>query len=48
MDLRGARLVGVKGVGSLRGAIIGVDQLFGLAPGMANALGVEIRSDDDE
>ena len=48
VDLRGARLDGLQGVGSLRGAIIGVDQLLGLAPGLAGALGVEIRSDEDE
>ena len=39
VDLRGARLDGVRGVGSLRGATIGVDQLFGLAPGLATAVG---------
>jgi hypothetical protein len=41
-------LVDVKGVGSLKGAIIGADQLPGLAPGMAHALGMEIRTDEDE
>ena len=30
VDLRDARLEGLKGIGSLRGATIGVDQLFGL------------------
>ncbi|MDQ1479467.1 MAG: hypothetical protein QOI44_328 [Actinomycetota bacterium] len=47
VDLRGSRLVDVKGVGSLKGAIIGADQLPGLAPGMAHALGMEIRTDED-
>jgi uncharacterized protein YjbI with pentapeptide repeats len=48
MDLRGARLDGVKGVGSLGGAIVGRDQLVGLAPGLAVALGIHIRSDDED
>ena len=48
LDLRRARLVGVKGVGYLKGAIISADQLLGLAPGMAHALGMELRIDEDE
>jgi hypothetical protein len=46
-DLRRARLDGLKGVGSLRGATIGVDQLFGLAPGLAAAVGVRVLADDE-
>ena len=42
VDLRTARLDGLKGVGSLRGATIGVDQLFGLAPGLATAVGLRV------
>jgi uncharacterized protein YjbI with pentapeptide repeats len=47
VDLRTARLDGLRGVGSLRGATIGVDQLFGLAPGLAAATGLLILADDD-
>ena len=47
VDLRGARLDGLQGVGSLRGATIGVDQLFGLAPGLAAAVGLRVLADDD-
>ena len=48
VDLRDARLEGLKGVGSLRGATIGVDQLFGLAGGLAGALGISVREPDDD
>jgi uncharacterized protein YjbI with pentapeptide repeats len=48
VDLRGARLDGLRGVGSLGGATIGVDQLLGLAPGLANAVGVRILAEEDE
>ena len=47
VDLRGARLDGLQGVGSLRGATIGIDQLFGLAPGLAAAVGLRILSEED-
>jgi uncharacterized protein YjbI with pentapeptide repeats len=46
VDLRTARLDGLKGIGSLRGATIGVDQLVGLAPGLAHALGLTVADDD--
>jgi uncharacterized protein YjbI with pentapeptide repeats len=48
LDLRGARLEGLKGIGSLRGATIGPDQLFGLAQGLATALGIGVREPDDD
>jgi uncharacterized protein YjbI with pentapeptide repeats len=48
LDLRGARLEQVKGIGSLRGAIIGPEQLYGLAPGLASALGIAVREPDDD
>jgi len=47
VDLRGARLDGLQGVGSLRGATIGVDQLFGLAPGLAAATGLRVIAEQD-
>jgi uncharacterized protein YjbI with pentapeptide repeats len=47
VDLRRARLDGLKGVGSLRGATIGIEQLFGLAPGLATAVGLRVVADDD-
>jgi hypothetical protein len=43
--LRAARLTGLKGVGSLAGAIIAVDQLFGLAPDLAKALGIIVKAE---
>src|SRR5439155_10195945 len=48
VDLRDARLDGIEGIGSLRGATIGVDQLFGLAGGLAVALGISVREPDDD
>jgi hypothetical protein len=36
----------MKGIASLRGATIGVDQLFALAPALAFALGLEVRGDE--
>jgi hypothetical protein len=45
VDLRGARLAGLKGVGSLAGSTIAVDQLFGLAPDLAKALGIIVRTE---
>ena len=48
LDLRGARLEGVKGIGSLRGAIIGPEQLYGLAPGLAAAVGIAVREPEDD
>jgi uncharacterized protein YjbI with pentapeptide repeats len=47
VDLRTARLDDLRGVSSLRGATIGVDQLFGLAPGLATAAGVRVLADDE-
>lgn len=38
---------GLRGVGALRGATIGVDQLFGLAPGPAAAVGVRVLAEED-
>jgi uncharacterized protein YjbI with pentapeptide repeats len=48
VDLRGARLDGLRGVGSLSGATIRVDQLFGLAPGLANAVGLRVLADNED
>jgi uncharacterized protein YjbI with pentapeptide repeats len=45
VDLRGARLDGVRGVASLAGATIGTDQLIGFAPALAQALGIAVRDD---
>jgi uncharacterized protein YjbI with pentapeptide repeats len=45
VDLSGARLKTLVGVESLRGAIIGRDQLLDLAPLLAAQLGVEVRED---
>jgi uncharacterized protein YjbI with pentapeptide repeats len=48
LDLRGARLEGLQGIGSLRGAIIGPEQLYGLAPGLSTAVGISVREPDDD
>ncbi|MDQ1456909.1 MAG: hypothetical protein QOH28_2529 [Actinomycetota bacterium] len=48
VDLRGARLDGLRGMASLAGATIGVDQLLGLAPALAQALGLHVSSDQRE
>ena len=45
VDLRDARLDGLKGVGALAGATIEVDQVFGLAPALAVALGLIVRNE---
>jgi uncharacterized protein YjbI with pentapeptide repeats len=45
VDLRGARLDGLRGVSSLAGATIGSDQLIGFAPALAQALGIAVRDD---
>ena len=45
VDLRTARLDGLKGVGSMKGATIAVDQLMGLAPALAHALGIRVAVD---
>jgi uncharacterized protein YjbI with pentapeptide repeats len=45
VDLRGARLGGLRGVASLRGAVIGTEQLIGFAPALAQALGIAVRDD---
>ena len=47
VDLRGARLDGVSGAGSLRGAVIAPDQLIGLAAGLADAVGITLVDRDD-
>jgi uncharacterized protein YjbI with pentapeptide repeats len=46
VDLRGARVEGMKGIASLHGATIGVDQLVPMAPALAQALGINVRRDD--
>ncbi len=50
VDLSGARLRSLVGVESLRGAIVGHQQLLDLAPLLAAQLGLEVRPDgpDDE
>jgi uncharacterized protein YjbI with pentapeptide repeats len=48
LDLRGSRLDGLEGIASLRGAIIGPEQLYGLAPGLATALGISVRAPEDD
>ncbi len=45
VDLSGARLQRLVGVGSLRGAIVSHDQLLDLAPLLAAQLGLEVRPD---
>jgi uncharacterized protein YjbI with pentapeptide repeats len=42
VDLRDARLDSLRGIGSLQGATINVDQLVGLAAGLAHAVGITI------
>ena len=44
VDLSGARLRELIGIESLRGAVIGHDQLVDLAPLLAAQLGIEVRS----
>jgi uncharacterized protein YjbI with pentapeptide repeats len=46
VDLREARLDGLQGVGSLSGATIAVDQLFGFAPALAQALGITVSTEE--
>ncbi len=46
VDLRDARLSGLQGVDSRRGATIGPDRLVELAPALAYALGLVVRGDD--
>ncbi len=48
VDLRGARLDGLRGVASLAGTTIGADQLVGLAPALAQALGLRVLADGQE
>jgi uncharacterized protein YjbI with pentapeptide repeats len=45
VDLRGARIDGMRGVASLAGATIGTDQLIGFAAALAQALGIAVRDD---
>ena len=45
VDLSGAKLRALVGIESLRGAIVGHDQLVDLAPLFAAQLGIEVRSD---
>ena len=47
VDFRTARLDGLRGAGSLRGATIGIEQLYGLAPGLAAAVGLRVLADDE-
>ncbi|HEV7525419.1 MAG TPA: pentapeptide repeat-containing protein [Acidimicrobiia bacterium] len=47
VDLRGARLDGLRGIGALAGAKIGFDQLVGLAPALAQALGLQVLADEE-
>ncbi|NNC12926.1 pentapeptide repeat-containing protein [Planctomonas sp. JC2975] len=42
VDLRGADLEQVRGVASLRGAAVSFDQLLGLAPALADELGIRV------
>ena len=46
VDLRGARLEGIRGVGSLRGATIGRDHLVPLALDLAIASGLLVRDEE--
>ena len=43
VDLSGARLSGVEGVGSLAGALVSEAQLVGLAPALAAHLGIRVQ-----
>ena len=43
VDLRGAELDEVRGVGSLRGAVVSFDQLLGLAPALAAEAGLRVE-----
>lgn len=45
VDLRSARLDALKGIGSLRGVTIDVEQCVALAPALADALGINVRDD---
>jgi uncharacterized protein YjbI with pentapeptide repeats len=45
VDLRDARLDGLKGVGALAGATVEIDQVFALAPALAVALGLIVRNE---
>src|SRR5436190_1904805 len=47
VDLRGARVAELRGVGGLAGAVVAPDQLVALAPALAIAVGltVEARAD---
>lgn len=48
VDLRGARLDGLRGIAALAGATIGVEQLFGIAPALAQALGLRVHTAADD
>ena len=48
VDLSGARLRSLVGVESLRGAIVGHQQLLDLAPVLAAQLGLEVRPDEPQ
>ncbi|HWD63259.1 MAG TPA: pentapeptide repeat-containing protein, partial [Humibacter sp.] len=43
VDLRGADLGGVRGVASLRGAVVSFEQLMGLAPALADGVGLRVE-----
>jgi uncharacterized protein YjbI with pentapeptide repeats len=47
VDLRGARLDDLCGIASLGGSKITPDQLFGLAPGLAAAVGITVVDEED-
>ena len=43
VDLSGARLTTIRGVGSLRGAVVSTAQLVEMGPLLANHLGIQVR-----
>jgi uncharacterized protein YjbI with pentapeptide repeats len=47
VDLRDARLTGIKGIDSLRGATVALEQVVTLAPALALALGLRVHTDDE-
>ncbi len=46
VDLRGSSLVNIRGIGSLRGAIVDPGQLIDLAPSLAGELGIRVEGAD--
>ena len=47
VDLRGARVDGLRGVRALSGATVSPDQLVTLAPTLATAVGLVVQTEDD-